>query len=44
MVAQFIATWPIINLYLEAVRRPGARVAKWWWYQKELLFVLSHSN
>ena len=28
MVAQFIVTWTIMELCLEAERRPGARVAK----------------
>ena len=31
--AQFIATRPIMDLCLEAERRPGTRVSKRWWDQ-----------
>ena len=34
MVAQFIATSPILDLFLEAERRPRAHVAKQWWDQE----------
>ena len=30
MVAQYIATWTILDLYEETVRRPGAWVARRW--------------
>ena len=30
-VVQFIATGTIMDLYLEAERRPGSRVEKRWW-------------
>ena len=33
MVAQFIAMRPILDLCEKAVRRPGARVPRWWWEQ-----------
>ena len=33
-MAQFITTRPILDLCLQAKRRPGARVAKQWWEQK----------
>ena len=33
---QYIATRPIIDLCLEATRRPGSRVAKQWWEQDSL--------
>ena len=33
MVVQFIAIRPIMDLFMEAERRPGVRVQKWWWYQ-----------
>ena len=36
MVVQFIAIRPIMDLCLEAERRPGVRVQKWWWYQDGL--------
>ena len=29
-VAKFIATRPILDLFLEAERRPGSWVVKWW--------------
>ena len=31
LLAQFITTRPIMDLCLEAERRPGSRVAKRWW-------------
>ena len=31
MLSQYIANRPIMGLFLEAERRPGARVVKWWW-------------
>ena len=31
MVTQFIATRPIMDLYLAAERRIGPMVSKWWW-------------
>ena len=33
MVAQFIATRPILDLCEKAIRRPGARVPRKWWEQ-----------
>ena len=33
MVAQFIATRIIMDIYLKSERYPGARVTKWWWEQ-----------
>ena len=33
MVAQFIATRPILDLCEQATRRPGARVYRRWWEQ-----------
>ena len=36
MVAQYIATRPILDLCPEAERCPGARVAKRWWEQEGL--------
>ena len=36
MVVQFIATRPIMDLCLEAERRPGIRFPKWRWYQDGL--------
>ena len=35
-MAQLIATHNIMELCLEAERRPGYRVAKWWWEQDGL--------
>ena len=35
-VAQYIATRPIMDLCLAAKRRPGPRVAIWWWEQEGL--------
>ena len=35
-VAQFIATRPIMDLFLAEERRPGSRVDKWWWEQDGL--------
>ena len=35
-VTQFIVTRPIMDLCLAAERRPGSRVAKWWWEQDGL--------
>ena len=35
-VAQFIATWPILDLCEKALRRPGARVPMRWWEQTEI--------
>ena len=32
-VAQYIATRPILDLYEQSVRRPGARVSRRWWEQ-----------
>ena len=37
-VAQFIATRPIMDLFLEVERRPGSRVSKWWW-EKDGLYL-----
>ena len=34
MVAQYIATWPILYLYERSTRRLGARVF-WRWWEKE---------
>ena len=34
----FIATRPIINLFMEADRRPGSQVTKRWWGQLGLDF------
>ena len=31
MVAQYIATRPILDLCEKATRQPGARVSWWWW-------------
>ena len=36
ILAQYIATMPIMDLCLAAEIRPGKRVYKWWWGQKEL--------
>ena len=36
MVAQYIATWPILDLCEETVLRSGAWVARRWWYQEVL--------
>ena len=36
MVAQFIATRPILDLCEKATRRPGAQVARRWWEQSEI--------
>ena len=33
MVAQYIATRPIMDLCERAIRRPGARVS-WWWCEQ----------
>ena len=33
MLSQYIANRPIMGLFLEAERRPGARVVNWWWEQ-----------
>ena len=30
-VAQFIVTWPILDLCVKAYRRPGTRVSRQWW-------------
>ena len=32
-VAQYIATWPILDLCKQATRRPGAQVSRRWWEQ-----------
>ena len=34
--AQYIATRPIMDLYLEVGRHPGSRVLKRWWYQESI--------
>ena len=36
MVAQYIATRPIMDLCKETVHMPGTWVAKRWWYQEGL--------
>ena len=28
---QYIATWPNMDLCMDAEKRPGLRVGKWWW-------------
>ena len=33
MVAQYIATRPILDLFLEAERRTEAQFLRMWWYQ-----------
>ena len=33
---KFIVTRPIMELCLASERRPGSRVAKWWWDQEGL--------
>ena len=35
-VAQYIATRPIMDLFMEAKRRPGPRVKLQWWEQEGL--------
>ena len=32
-IAQYIVAHPILDLYLSAERRVGARVKRWWWEQ-----------
>ena len=36
MVAQYIATLPIMELCLAAERNPGMRLSRQWWYQPAL--------
>ena len=36
MVAQYIATQPILDLYERSARRPGVRVSRRWWEQAGL--------
>ena len=36
MVAQYIATHPIMELCLEAYRKPGLRLYRLWWDQPAL--------
>ena len=36
MIAQYIATQPILYLCLEAERRPGLQVSVQWWEQEGL--------
>ena len=31
MLAQYIVTQPIMDLYERSAWRPGARVSWWWW-------------
>ena len=38
MVYLYIATRPIMDLFLEAEKRLGARVEKRWWYQEGMYF------
>ena len=38
-VAQYIATRPIMDLYLEAERRPGMRLS-WRWWKQPALYIL----
>ena len=33
-VAQYIVTWPIMEMFEEADRRMGAQVSKRWWEQE----------
>ena len=34
LVARYIATQPILELFLETTAWLGGRVAKWWWEQE----------
>ena len=36
---QFIATSPIMDLFLAAERIPGPRIFKWWWEYMNLLSI-----
>ena len=36
MVTQYIATRPIMDLYEEALWRPGTQISKIWWEQEGL--------
>ena len=36
MVAQYIATRTILDLYEQATLRPGAWVSWWWWKKTEI--------
>ena len=33
-VAQYISTWPILDLCERSTQRVGARVSRWWWEQE----------
>ena len=35
-IAQYIATSPILKLFLLVERRPGSQIPKWWWEQEGL--------
>ena len=39
-VVQYIVTQPILELCLEAVKRPGFWVPKRWWGQEGLIIVI----
>ena len=39
-VVQYIVTQPILELCLEAVKRPGLRVTKSWWYQEVIISII----
>ena len=38
-MAQYISTWPIIDLCLVVDKLLGARVEKWWWEKKGIILA-----